>query len=267
MKPLFAYILLSLLFSSTGCQMKKESGESVKEKKEQNRTIAADQTSQTENDSLTLLPLDTLSTAKEIREIITSFRDKSVQELSGKEQLLLENMIGVWDSNDTVYIEMIAPTEDFIRIFKKYVFHSSRVVFYCQKASLPSEMIQSDTTQFFMHVQPNVYPPTVDQIEISITNHTQKELIAGEDYLMQYFDGTEWVYVPQNYNFYSLGHIIKPGTTRNFTVFLYPRLCPNRIGQYRVWKTVMAINKERNKHDNYALVATFFISDASLFHF
>lgn len=260
MKPLFAYILLSLLFSSAGCQMKKESSEAVKGKKEQHGTIPTDETSQTENDTLALLPVDTLSTAKEIRELISSFRDKPIQEISKKEKLIWENIETIWDRNDTVYITLIARTEDFIQTFKKYVIHSPRVVFPPKKASLrPPYEIQSDSTQFFMKVEPNVYPPTIDLIEIHITNRTQNELTAGADYLLEYYDGTNWVDVPQTHNFISLGYIIKPGKTRDFTASLHPQLSPNRIGQYRVWKTVGI--RQGEKYENYSLISTFFISD------
>lgn len=259
MKSFLIYIIICLLFSGSACQIKKEPGESVTGKKGQNSPIQSDKSPATEDDSSVLPPLDTLITVKEIREIISRFQHQPAQEISDQAQRLQENIVGIWDADDTVYIDLIVVNNEFIRAFKKYVIYSPRIVFYDPPTSPPSQMIQSDTSQFFMQVRPNIYSPTIEQIEIHITNHSQKEIIAGEDYYLEYYDGTAWVSVPQNYNFEALGYIIKPGKTDDFTAFLYPRLSPKRIGQYRVWKTVNV--KEKEKYEGYALVATFFISD------
>lgn len=268
MKPIAYLFAASLLFFLSACRMKETAPESAAPvsalEKPENNAASSPSLSGTEffsiSDPAALPPADSTLTAKEIRDSLQRFWAAPETELSPEKQRLRENMVGMWNTDDTVYIQVIAGSEAYNRAFRKQVFHSPRISISQPTPPPPSGILLEDTTLFAMRVEPNVYPPSAEQIEISIANHGKEEGMAGSDYHLEYHNGTGWVNVPQNYAFTALGYPIAPGKTRDgFTAWLYPRLSPNPPGRYRVYKTIST--GRGNQLKNYVLVAPFFISD------
>lgn len=266
MKPILYALIGCLFFFSAGCRMKEKSPQhpSTVEETDPNRTVSSQNAAKPENAQLSqtdvLPPVDTTLTAQEIRDSIQRIWHLPPSELSAEMQLIRENIVAMWNTDDTVYIHLISANEKHIRNFKKLVFHSPRISLRQPAGLLPRGILLQDTSLFSMRVEPNVYPPTAEQIEISITNYAKEEGMAGSDYHLEYYNGTEWVNVPQNYAFTALGYPIASGHTRDgFTATLYPQLSPNLPGQYRVYKTVSTGQGKTLK--NYVVVAPFYISD------
>lgn len=267
MKPI-AYFFMGCLYTLlSGCQPKEKAPatrlDAVFEKTESTSTASPGHSpSRGESsfpDTTALPPVDETLTAKEIRDTLQRFWQLPLSELTSDRRQIRENMVAMWNTDDTVYIQVIAGSEKYLRAFQKQVFHSPRISISQPVSAPPRGILLEDTSLFAMRVTPNVYPPTIEQIEISITNYGTSEAMAGSDYHLEYDNGTEWVNVPQNYFFTSLGYPIAPGETRDeFTAQLYPRLSPNLPGRYRVYKTVSTGQGDLLK--NYVLVAPFFIS-------
>lgn len=268
MKPILYLFIGSLFFGVSGCRMKEKAPEtfsqSLAEPTKDTVTTSSGKLLETPAppfpDTTSVSPVDETLTAKEIRDSLQRFWLLPSTELSPERQRIQENMVSMWNTDDTVYIEVIAGSEKYLRDFQRLVFNSPRISISRPVGVPPKGIFLTDTTLFAMHVEPNVYPPTIEQIEISIANHGNEEGMAGSDYYLEYYNGTEWISVPQNYNFTALGYPIAAGETRDeFTAQLYPRLAPNPPGRYRVYKTVSTGQGEQLK--NYVLVAPFFISD------
>lgn len=268
MKPT-VYLLLGCLFCVfAACRMKETTPDPPAHvspaEKPGNNASSSQSPSGTEifsiSDTIPLPPVDSTLTAQEIRDSLQRFSSIPFTELSPEKQRLRENMVAMWNTDDTVYIQVIVGNEAYYQAFRKQVFHSPRISISQPTPPPPPGILLEDTTLFAMRVEPNVYPPAVEQIEISITNHGKEKGMAGSDYHLEYHNGTEWVNVPQNYAFTALGYPVAPGKTRDgFTAWLYPQLSPNPPGRYRVYKTIST--GRGNQLKNYVLVAPFFISD------
>lgn len=214
-----------------------------------------------DSDTSTLLPVSTKDWgAEEIRDSISRFFMADQSTLPAHLQLIHKNMSALRNTNDYVFLTLITTAAEHIEAFKKYVFDSPLIKIDGGPGKSPKGILLQDSSLFQMRVTPNIYPSSIKQIEISITNHTNQEAMAGEDQFIEYFDGTEWIGLPQNDLVISIGYPIAPGETRDgFIVRLVPELQKNNPGLYRVYK---GINVGRAKDlIGYIITATFYLSD------
>jgi hypothetical protein len=171
------------------------------------------------------------------------------------------NMASLWNTDDSVFLQLIIAEKEYVEAFKTYVFNSPLIrIGGGPYDRPPEEAISMDTTHFSMRVRPNVYPTNIERIEIAITNHTDLEGMGGEEYFIERFDGRAWKGIPQPTAFVALGYPIFPNETRDdFSATLMPELKENPPGLYRVHKTVITGQGAGLVH--YPLAATFYLSD------
>lgn len=245
-----------------GCQ-------SNKERRDDSSGYSADSLPITRQDTLPL-PADTHATpsvstegwtVKQIRDSIESFFHQDRDSLPPHLRKIRMNMTSLWNTEDSVFLELIIAEAPYVNAFKTYVFDSPLIQIgggpYDRS---PEEAISMDTTRFTMRVSPNVYPTSIERIEIAITNHSDQEGMGGESYFIEHFDGKAWKGVPQPYAFVDLGYLISPNQTRDdFSATLMPELKENPPGLYRVRKTVITGQGAGIVH--YPLAATFYLSD------
>lgn len=170
-------------------------------------------------------------------------------------------MASLWNTDDSVFLQLIIVEAPYVKAFKTYVFDSPLIrIGGGPYDRSPEESLCEDTTHFSMRVSPNVYPTNIERIEIAITNHTDLEGMGGESYFIEHFDGKAWKGVPQPNFFVDIGYPIFPNETRDdFSATLLPELKENPPGLYRVHKTVITGQGAGIVH--YPLAATFYLSD------
>ena len=229
----------------------------TKQKKEENSSdYSADSQSIARQDTLPL-PTDTHAassvstegwTAKQIRDSIESFFGKEYDTLPPHLRKIRRNMTSLWNTDDSVFLQLIIAEKEYVEAFKTYVFNSPLIrIGGGPYDRPPEEAISMDTTHFSMRVRPNVYPTNIERIEIAITNHTDLEGMGGEEYFIERFDGRAWKGIPQPTAFVALGYPIFPNQTRD------------PPGLYRVHKSVSTGHGAGLVH--YPLTATFYLSD------
>lgn len=209
-------------------------------------------------------PLAPVSTngwnAKQIRDSIQRFLGADVSALPAHLRRIWKNMNMLWNTDDSVFLTLIVTEKEHIEAFRKYVFDSPLIKIDGGPGRPPKGILVEDTNSFFMRVIPNVYPVSIQQIEIAITNHTDQEGTAGEDQYIEYFDGNAWKGLPQNNFVIDIGYPVFPGETRDdFTATLVPELKKNKPGLYRVYKTIST--GVGNDLVKYVLTAPFYLSD------
>ena len=224
----------------------------TKQKKEENSSdYSADSQSIARQDTLPL-PTDTHAassvstegwTAKQIRDSIESFFGKEYDTLPPHLRKIRRNMTSLWNTDDSVFLQLIIAEKEYVEAFKTYVFNSPLIrIGGGPYDRPPEEAISMDTTHFSMRVRPNVYPTNIERIEIAITNHRA------------------WKGIPQPTAFVALGYPIFPNQTRDdFSATLLPELKENPPGLYRVHKSVSTGHGAGLVH--YPLTATFYLSD------
>lgn len=198
--------------------------------------------------------------AKQIRDSIQRFLGDDGSALPAHLQRIRKNMNMLWNTDDSVFLTLIVTEKEHIEAFRKYVFDSPLIKIGGGPGRPPKGILVEDTNSFFMRVIPNVYPVSIEQIEIAITNHTDQEGMAGEDQYIEYFDGNAWTGLPQNNFVIDIGYPVFPDETRDdFTATLVPELKKNKPGLYRVYKTISTgVGKDLVK---YVLTAPFYLSD------
>lgn len=245
-----------------GCHTKQKKGENSSD-------YSADSQSIARQDSLPL-PTDTHAassvstegwTAKQIRDSIELFFGKEYDTLPPHLRKIRRNMASLWNTDDSVFLQLIIAEAPYVKAFKTYVFDSPLIrIGGGPYDRSPEESLCEDTTHFSMRVSPNVYPTNIERIEIAITNHTDLEGMGGESYFIEHFDGKAWKGVPQPNFFVDIGYPIFPNETRDdFSATLMPELKENPPGLYRVHKTVITGQGAGIVH--YPLAATFYLSD------
>ena len=208
-----------------GCHTKQKKGENSSD-------YSADSQSIARQDSLPL-PTDTHAassvstegwTAKQIRDSIELFFGKEYDTLPPHLRKIRRNMVSLWNTDDSVFLQLIIAEKEYVEAFKTYVFNS------------PLIRIGGG---------PYDRPP---------------EGMGGEEYFIERFDGRAWKGIPQPTAFVALGYPIFPNQTRDdFSATLMPELKENPPGLYRVRKTVITGQGAGIVH--YPLAATFYLSD------
>ena len=208
-----------------GCHTKQKKGENSSD-------YSADSQSIARQDSLPL-PTDTHAassvstegwTAKQIRDSIELFFGKEYDTLPPHLRKIRGNLTSLWNTDDSVFLQLIIAEKEYVEAFKTYVFNSPLIrIGGGPYDRPPEEAISMDTTHFSMRVRPNVYPTNIERIEIAITNHTDLEGMGGEEYFIERFDGRAWKGIPQPTAFVALGYPIFPNQTRDdFSATLMP---------------------------------------------
>lgn len=200
-----------------GCHTQQEKGENGSK-------YTADPQSIVRQDTLPL-PVDTHAassvstegwTAKQIRDSIELFFGKEYDTLPPHLRKIRRNMASLWNTDDSVFLQLIIAEAPYIKAFKTYVFDSPLIrIGGGPYDRSPEESLREDTTHFSMRVSPNVYPTNIERIEIAITNHTALEGMGGESYFIEHFDGKAWKGVPQPNFFIDIGYPIFPNETRD----------------------------------------------------
>ena len=144
------------------------------------------------------------------------------------------NMTSLWNTDDSVFLQLIIAEKEYVEAFKTYVFNSPLIrIGGGPYDRPPEEAISMDTTHFSMRVRPNVYPTNIERIEIAITNHTDLEGMGGEEYFIERFDGRAWKGIPQPTAFVALGYPIFPNQTRDdFSATFYLSDNPEDYEEY-----------------------------------
>lgn len=198
--------------------------------------------------------------AKEIRDSLNRFIGIDRSTLPAHLQRIHMNINSFHNTDNAVYLTLISTDTEHIQAFKKYIFDSPLIKIEGGPGKPPQGILLQDSTLFSMKVIPNIYPTSITQIEISITNHSVREGMAGEDQYIEYYDGTKWIGLPQNNFFTSIGYPIAPGETRDeFVARLLPELRINKPGLYRVYKSVTIGNGKELVE--YFIIAPFYLSD------
>lgn len=245
-----------------GCHTQQEKGENGSEYTTDSPSIARQDTLPLPVDPHPSPPVSTEKwTAKQIRDSLDKMFSADYSTLPPQQRSTLMNINSIWNTEDSVYLQLLVTDPEYIQAFKTYVFDSPLICLGGGPSSRPPlGILCEDTSLFTMRVIPNVYPTDIQRIEIRITNHTNQEAMGGEDQYLQYLDGEEWEGVPQHNIFNSIGYPIGPHETRDdFAAHLVPEIKANKPGLYRVYKTV---NVGRGKElVEYVLRATFRLSD------
>lgn len=260
--------LFGLFFATScllyGCHLKNRGQDAtIAEKTDSLSTKQPDASLMTTHD------LDTSSTlsvstkdweAKDIRDSIERFMKVERSTLPPHLQRIQKNINALWNTDSIIFLTLITTDTEHLQAFKKYVFDSPLIQIAGGSPKAPQGIILNDSSLFQMKVLPNVYPTSTHQIEITITNHSDREGMAGEDQFIEYFDGRQWIGLPQNNIFNLIGYPIAAGETRSgFIARLLPDLKKNAPGLYRVYKRVN-IGKGKDLVE-YILTAPFYLSD------
>ena len=219
-----------------GCHTKQKKGENSSDFSADSQSIARQDTLPLPTDTHAASSVSTEGwTAKQIRDSIELFFGKEYDTLPPHLRKIRRNMASLWNTDDSVFLQLIIAEKEYVAI-------------------------SMDTSHFSMRVRPIVYPTIIERIEIAITNHTDLEGMGGEEYFIERFDGRAWKGIPQPTAFVALGYPIFPNETRDdFSATLMPELKENPPGLYRVHKTVITGQGAGLVH--YPLAATFYLSD------
>ena len=245
-----------------GCHTKQKKGENSSDYSADSQSIARQDTLPLPTDTHAASSVSTEGwTAKQIRDSIELFFGKEYDTLPPHLRKIRGNLTSLWNTDDSVFLQLIIAEKEYVEAFKTYVFNSPLIrIGGGPYDRPPEEAISMDTTHFSMRVRPNVYPTNIERIEIAITNHTDLEGMGGEEYFIERFDGRAWKGIPQPTAFVALGYPIFPNQTRDdFSATLLPELKENPPGLYRVRKTVITGQGAGIVH--YPLAATFYLSD------
>ena len=245
-----------------GCHTKQKKGENSSDYSADSQSIARQDTLPLPTDTHAASSVSTEGwTAKQIRDSIELFFGKEYDTLPPHLRKIRGNLTSLWNTDDSVFLQLIIAEKEYVEAFKTYVFNSPLIrIGGGPYDRPPEEAISMDTTHFSMRVRPNVYPTNIERIEIAITNHTDLEGMGGEEYFIERFDGRAWKGIPQPTAFVALGYPIFPTQTRdNFSATLLPELKENPPGLYRVHKSVSTGHGAGLVH--YPLTATFYLSD------
>ena len=245
-----------------GCHTKQKKGENSSDYSADSQSIARQDTLPLPTDTHAASSVSTEGwTAKQLRDSIELFFGKEYDTLPPHLRKLRGNLTSLWNTDDSVFLQLIIAEKEYVEAFKTYVFNSPLIrIGGGPYDRPPEEAISMDTTHFSMRVRPNVYPTNIERIEIAITNHTDLEGMGGEEYFIERFDGRAWKGIPQPTAFVALGYPIFPNQTRDdFSATLLPELKENPPGLYRVHKSVSTGHGAGLVH--YPLTATFYLSD------
>lgn len=262
MKAYFIGLVIMGGCLSYGCHTQQEKGENGSKYTADPQSIVRQDTLPPPVDTHAASSVSTEGwTAKQIRDSIGLFFGKEYDSLPPHLRKIRRNMTSLWNTDDSVFLQLIIAEKEYVEAFKTYVFNSPLIQIgggpYDRS---PEEAISMDTTRFAMRVSPNVYPTSIERIEIAITNHSDQEGTGGESYFIEHFDGKAWKGIPQLGFFVDLGYPISPNQTRDdFSATLLPELKDNPPGLYRVHKTVSTGHGAGLVH--YPLTATFYLSD------
>lgn len=261
MKTALRYIALFILFvlmcQACSQQNKKKIDDSnLDELLELAEQKGENVTDQSNGISLDSTAPDNQLTLQEVHDSLTSLF--VANNLPGEIKRVRDNISTMSLLAEHVSVKLIMYDEEHIRDFKTYAMNSPWVVLSKVTGYYPQGVVCRDTNMFVMKVSPNVYPDTVSQIEISISNRTSEEAMAGTDYYVEYYNGIQWDWLPQGGIFTALGLPVSPKQTRDgFTACLDPHIHKNKPGHYRVTKTISTMDIRKN----YVLTASFYLSD------
>lgn len=237
-------VIVGLTYSCVGDKNSANSDSSVASSMGDTLIIAVDDTLSLPADTKSIAKISTDGwSVKEIRDSIERcfiiFSRKEYDNPRAKRAAM--NMSSIWNSNDTIFVSLIAISEEHISDFKRYVFDSPLISITGGPSNMiPEGILCEDNSMFSMEVTPNVYPTDIKRIEITITNHTRSEATGGEDQYLQYFNGKDWEGVPQNNCWTSIGYPVSPGESRDdFSATLRPDIQNNKPGLYRVFKSLV----------------------------
>ena len=205
-----------------GCHTKQKKGENSSDYSADSQSIARQDTLPLPTDTHAASSVSTEGwTAKQIRDSIELFFGKEYDTLPPHLRKIRRNMASLWNTDDSVFLQLIIVEAPYVKAFKTYVFDSPLIrIGGGPYDRPPEEAISMDTTHFSMRVRPNVYPT----------------------------------------NFVALGYPIFPNQTRDdFSATLLPELKENPPGLYRVHKSVSTGHGAGLVH--YPLTATFYLSD------
>lgn len=76
------------------------------------------------------------------------------------------------------------------------------------------------------------------EIEVRIVNNSNKDIITGVDYAIEYFTENKWVEIPLHYAFIDIAIVIPPNESKIFTIDLQQEKYTYQKGLYRVIKTI-----------------------------
>lgn len=78
----------------------------------------------------------------------------------------------------------------------------------------------------------------LSEIEVRIVNNSNKDIITGVDYAIEYFTENKWIEIPLHYAFIDIAIVIPPNKNEIFTIDLQQRKYTCQKGLYRVIKTI-----------------------------
>ena len=177
-----------------GCHTKQKKGENSSDYSADSQSIARQDTLPLPTDTHAASSVSTEGwTAKQIRDSIELFFGKEYDTLPPHLRKIRRNMASLWNTDDSVFLQLIIVEAPYVKAFKTYVFDSPLIrIGGGPYDRSPEESLCEDTTHFSMRVSPNVYPTNIERIEIAITNHTDLEGMGGESYFIEHFDGKAW---------------------------------------------------------------------------
>lgn len=243
----FFYVILSALFILYGCKpSNKKQDDSTSFRKASREPAVQDEEL---TDSIRAIEFDNKGrkySAKELSKIMDTLNvriDKSI----------LKHNIQMWaisESENRIEVMLIGGNQEKIATFKSTVMNSPAIIFTEEDSSRPTEEV-CNSCGLSMVVAPAVYKLPIKEIEVQMTNTTNKEVITGEYFYLEFYDGSDWKKVPLNYFFNSLGYMIEANEIKTYKVNIQPKAYKYKAGKYRIFKKVSVGKK------NYNLVAEF----------
>ena len=154
-----------------GCHTKQKKGENSSDYSADSQSIARQDTLPLPTDTHAASSVSTEGwTAKQIRDSIELFFGKEYDTLPPHLRKIRRNMASLWNTDDSVFLQLIIAEKEYVEAFKTYVFNSPLIrIGGGPYDRPPEEAISMDTTHFSMRVRPNVYPTNIERIEIAIT--------------------------------------------------------------------------------------------------
>ena len=164
-----------------GCHTKQKKGENGSDYSADSQSIARQDTLPLPTDTHAASSVSTEGwTAKQIRDSIELFFGKEYDTLPPHLRKIRRNMTSLWNTDDSVFLQLIIAEKEYVEAFKTYVFNSPLIrIGGGPYDRPPEEAISMDTTHFSMRVRPNVDPTNIERIEIAITNQTDLEGMGG----------------------------------------------------------------------------------------
>lgn len=100
--------------------------------------------------------------------------------------------------------------------------------------------------EIFMKTTHKSYCFPLSKIEVCIVNSSNKDLITGVDYAIEYFTENKWIKIPLHYAFIDIAIVIQPNESKIFTIDLQQKKYTYQKGLYRVVKTIRINSKHQN---------------------